>query len=554
MNAGFVALFTHGELAGSTHVISTDATIGRVACTITVPNTGVSRQHARLDVSEHGLAIEDLDSANGTFINGHRIEQRTSLRVDDRVRLGADVEFVIALQTPELEPFEAVLPTPTRQHPATVRPSGELQPTAPDVQIGPLSSDQDYVEGDGIEVRFIKVSAGRKAAKSMLDRARTARKLLAGFGSEPTTERVVIHLVDPVVVDGMLVTSGSIVDAPSAQLWCIVSSESRPEDPTRALALIFGGSLPNAKPLEAFIAGYGMALAGFADAPAQSIRGLEEPERTRTAAAFIAHLIERTDDETVRRFLSEPGSPQVTAQKLFGDGPGELEAKWIASDTDGYESGQFARLAFQRIWPYRLRQAEVFVYMIASLAFTSVYPFVTRKLFDDVIPSGEFSRVTSLLGTLLIAFAISLIAGVRRSYQSSFIAASVVRDLREEMFHHVQRLSTSSIGRYQQGELLSRMFSDIGRLQIGLSAIINTGIFQFVTLIVTGVIMVSVNWKLGLLVIAGAPVIAFVYRKMGAGARRTQPQGARGQRRALQHCGREQSRWAGRETLPTRGP
>ncbi len=516
MTNGFAVRFTQGELAGTTYGIDGEATIGRDQCTITIPSGTVSRLHARLDISEHGLAIEDLGSANGTSINGHRIEQRTLLQVDDRVQLGTDIEFVVTSQVSEPTPTQAIPAEPSAAHVVAVVSNESSQPSP--VLVEPLPVDQDSVQGDGIEVRYIKVSAGRKAAKSMLDSARKARSRLAGFGCEPTTERVIIHLVDPIVVEEVLVTSGSIVDIASAQLWCIVSSESRPEDPTRGLALIFGGSLPNAKPLEAFIAGYGMALAGFDDAPAQAIRGLDEPERTRTAAAFISHLIEQTDDETVRRFLSEPGPPQVTAKNLFGDGPGELEAKWIAADASDYESGQFAKLAYHRIWPYRLRQAEVFVYMIFSLAFTSVYPFVTRKLFDDVIPSGEFSRVTSLLATLLVAFAVSLLAGVRRSYQSSFIAASVVRDLREEMFHHVQRLSASSIGRYQQGELLSRMFSDIGRLQIGLTAMINTGIFQFVTLIVTGVIMVAVNWKLGLLVIAGAPIIAFVYRKMGAGA------------------------------------
>ena len=116
------------------------------------------------------------------------------------------------------------------------------------------------------------------------------------------------------------------------------------------------------------------------------------------------------------------------------------------------------------------------------------------------------------------AFAVSLIAGVRRQYQSTFISSSVVRDLRQEMFDRAQRLSSSSLSNYQQGELLSRMFQDVGQLQNGLSQMINTGIFQFVSLVVSGIIMLSVNLWLGLLVCLGAPVIAIVYRQMGEGA------------------------------------
>lgn len=58
-----------------------------------------------------------------------------------------------------------------------------------------------------------------------------------------------IHLIDPIERDGALITAGSIVDAATAQIWCVVTPDSPPEDPTRAMALVFGASFPAATEL-----------------------------------------------------------------------------------------------------------------------------------------------------------------------------------------------------------------------------------------------------------------------------------------------------------------
>ena len=491
-----------------THTIDRELVIGRGDVDLVVEHSGVSRRHATIAPGDGYCVVTDLDSSNGTFINEGRITVPTMARPGDVVRFGQAVTLTVAIAATVRPNAPAGVGSETMAETAT--PAG-----------APALADTEALQADGLEVRYIPKSAGRKAAKSMLDAARRAKKRLAGFGSEPGGHTVVIHLIDPVQRDGMLITSGTIIDTESRQLWCIVSSESRPEDPTRAMALIYGASLPAADALENLIGGYGLQLSGQHDAAPAIWSELEEPAKTQVAAAFMHHLVEQHDDETVRAFLSAPPDAiDATARDLFGKSTTQLIRSWIANDSSDYKPGQFVRLAFRRLWPYKTRQLEVFVYMLLSLAFTSVYPFATRHLFDEVIPSGEFSRVWQLLILLAGAFVISLLAGVRRQYQSTYISASVVKDLRQEMFDRAQRLSSSSLSNYQQGEVLSRMFQDVGQLQSGLSAMINTGIFQTVSLVVSGVIMLSVNLWLGLLVVVGAPIIAIVYRMMGEGAQK----------------------------------
>ncbi|MFJ9370240.1 ATP-binding cassette domain-containing protein [Nocardia sp. NPDC101769] len=60
---------------------------------IVVNDPMASRRHARLVPDRQGLAIEDLGSANGTFVNGRR-EQRALLRERDIVTIG-NVDFVV---------------------------------------------------------------------------------------------------------------------------------------------------------------------------------------------------------------------------------------------------------------------------------------------------------------------------------------------------------------------------------------------------------------------------------------------------------------------------
>ena len=56
-------------------------------CDLAMVTPHVSRQHARVDVEDGRLYIEDLGSSNGTMINGKRAVSRQQLRHDDEVRL-----------------------------------------------------------------------------------------------------------------------------------------------------------------------------------------------------------------------------------------------------------------------------------------------------------------------------------------------------------------------------------------------------------------------------------------------------------------------------------
>src|SRR5260370_831703 len=61
-------------------------------CDLPVEDDGVSREHAAFHIQGARVTVEDLDSRNGTFVEGERIEKR-ALKPGDRVRLGPNVEL-----------------------------------------------------------------------------------------------------------------------------------------------------------------------------------------------------------------------------------------------------------------------------------------------------------------------------------------------------------------------------------------------------------------------------------------------------------------------------
>ncbi len=80
-----------GPEVGRMHKLeSPEITLGRSADnSMRINDVGISRRHARLVRDHSGIYIEDMKSANGTFLNGNRLSNRLQLRDGDKITLGS---------------------------------------------------------------------------------------------------------------------------------------------------------------------------------------------------------------------------------------------------------------------------------------------------------------------------------------------------------------------------------------------------------------------------------------------------------------------------------
>jgi ABC-type multidrug transport system fused ATPase/permease subunit len=331
---------------------------------------------------------------------------------------------------------------------------------------------------------------------------------------------------------GLVMTSGTIVDGARNEIWMVVTAESPPEPLERPLALLFGAALPAAADIGPLLDGYGLYVAGSPD-PDEGLRELDLPPlgaaEGEVAAAmtlsFVRYLIDNGGRDGFLRMLAsaQPGRLDAAAQQTFGAGMAALEERWrrkLDAGPPDVKTGQFLRLAARYLRPHARREAEMFVYMLLGLGFTVIFPFVFRNLLDVAIPSGSFSRIAKLLEILLVAFVVSLLAGLRQAYLAAFVSGSVVRSLQIEMFTKLQGLSQGWFGRHEQGDVLSRVFNDVGLVEQGLSQTLRNGLVQILTLIVSAVVLIILNPLLALIVLACAPIIGLVYKTMAKGAQR----------------------------------
>ena len=82
-------VFLHEGKAIPYSVSSGDTVVGRHPdCDIQLRSDTVSRHHAKSSGTEGQFYVEDLGSGNGTFVNGQKIESRTAIGNQDRVKFG----------------------------------------------------------------------------------------------------------------------------------------------------------------------------------------------------------------------------------------------------------------------------------------------------------------------------------------------------------------------------------------------------------------------------------------------------------------------------------
>lgn len=88
-----------GELFGKTFPIDRTFTIGRASdCDLVLASKQVSRQHANISLLGNVLVIDDLQSANGTFVNNQRVTEQRELHDGDQIAFSRGERFLLTLK------------------------------------------------------------------------------------------------------------------------------------------------------------------------------------------------------------------------------------------------------------------------------------------------------------------------------------------------------------------------------------------------------------------------------------------------------------------------
>ena len=168
-----------------------------------------------------------------------------------------------------------------------------------------------------------------------------------------------------------------------------------------------------------------------------------------------------------------------------------------------------------RPWPLKL----IFDYILFKKPIPHSLSFM-----HSLISHGPITAIIIISSGIVAISLLKSFAAYSQTHIVSQIGFRFAHSLRRTLFVHLQRLSLSFHTRMRSGELLTNITSDTNVLRDALIEFVLTFVSEFLTLLGMVVIMVVVNWRLSLIVLAVSPVLAFLsllrYRKIRDSARR----------------------------------
>ena len=165
------------------------------------------------------------------------------------------------------------------------------------------------------------------------------------------------------------------------------------------------------------------------------------------------------------------------------------------------------------LMPYRARWLAMILIAIASLVATVAIPLMTRAVIDGPVRNRDQHGLW-VLGSVAVAVGIAeaTLWFIRR-WLVSRATMAVETDIRNDLYARLQILPMSFHGRWQSGQLLSRIMNDLSTIRRLLSFGLIFLLLNILQIIVVTIILLAMYWPLGVVVLLSvAPVTLTVLR------------------------------------------
>jgi ATP-binding cassette subfamily B protein len=171
---------------------------------------------------------------------------------------------------------------------------------------------------------------------------------------------------------------------------------------------------------------------------------------------------------------------------------------------------RLAKRLFRYARPYRLLVAGSLAILFVEGLLQLAGPLLTRHVIDVAVPAGDAGLIYRDAFLFVAVLAVQFVAGYSETMLTALIGQRVMRDLRKELFAHVQRLSIPFFDRNPVGRLMTRITQDVESLNEMFTAGVVAGFGDLFTLAAIGVLMLIVDWRLALAAFAVVPLIVVI--------------------------------------------
>jgi ATP-binding cassette subfamily B multidrug efflux pump len=188
-----------------------------------------------------------------------------------------------------------------------------------------------------------------------------------------------------------------------------------------------------------------------------------------------------------------------------------------------YDSRLMRRLLVYLV-PYRKVVLFAFLLIMLESLIEISFPWLTMLAVDRYILVGDMNGLAVIAGAYLGLLVLKFGVGFLQTYTLQSTGQRIMFDMRRQIFNHIQTLSTSFFDRNPVGRLITRVTTDVDVLNEMFSAGIVSVFGDIFTLTGIMIVLLLLNWRLGLIVLAIVPFIiiatAIFRRKARDGYRR----------------------------------
>lgn len=172
-----------------------------------------------------------------------------------------------------------------------------------------------------------------------------------------------------------------------------------------------------------------------------------------------------------------------------------------------------------RIFSYLKPYWKQLLIVLIAIVISSILNLLPSVLTGKIIDEGLIGRsMKKLVLFIVLSLAVTLganLIGVLESYMNTWIAQHITYDMRNKMYKHLQKMSQRFFTTNNQGDIITRMTSDIAGVQQVITGTLTSILSNSITLIVALVVMFSQNWVMALVGIAVIPLFIIPTRSAG---------------------------------------
>lgn len=174
---------------------------------------------------------------------------------------------------------------------------------------------------------------------------------------------------------------------------------------------------------------------------------------------------------------------------------------------------------FSRVMSYMKPYWKQLVLMLTAIGLTSwlrlLPALLTGRLIDEGLIGQDFNRLVWLIGQSFVVILAANLIGVAESYLSNWIAQHMTFDMRNAMFKHLLKMPHRFYTNNKQGEIITRMTSDISGVQQVMTTTVTSILSNSLTLILALIAMLQKSVPLALAGLVIIPLFIIPTKKMG---------------------------------------